>query len=151
MKAPFLLQLLCILFLSGKVVSITDGDTLTLLTPEKKQVKVRLDGIDAPERKQSYGTEAREHLADMVFQKDVKVEVVDKDRYGRSVGKIKVGRVDVNHAMVRAGYAWWYEKYAPDNVKLQKAEALARKEKKGLWAAEDGITPQAPWDYRKKK
>lgn len=151
MKLSFFLHILCILILTGKVVSVTDGDTLTLLTPEKKQVKVRLDGIDAPERKQPYGTEAREHLATMVFQKDVKVEVLGKDRYGRTIGKVKAGRVDVNKNMVREGYAWWYQKYAPDRVDLQKAQSLAQKERRGLWASEDGMTPKAPWDFRKKK
>jgi endonuclease YncB( thermonuclease family) len=86
---------------AGKVVGITDGDTLTLLTPEKRQLKVRLAEIDTPERNLPYGSRAREDLSDLVFQREVRTVVVDYDRWGRAVARVHVGNVDVNAELVR--------------------------------------------------
>ena len=83
-------------YLYGPVIGITDGDTLTILSPIKKQVKIRLAEIDTPERGQPFGTWAKEQLSDMVFQKDVAIRQVDIDRYDRIVGRIYVGDLDVN-------------------------------------------------------
>lgn len=95
--------------LEGKVVRIADGDTLTLLTDSKTQIKVRLHGIDTPERKQPFGKGAKDALSAMVAGKRVRVEVTDKDRYGRTVGRIiGEGNRDINAELVRQGFAWWY-------------------------------------------
>src|SRR3954467_3861194 len=92
--------------LTGKVVRIADGDTVTILVDGNHQVKVRLFGIDAPERGQDYSRKSREALAELVFEKDVRVVVHDKDRYGRSVGDIYVGDLLVNEKMINDGWAW---------------------------------------------
>ena len=98
---------------NGKVVGITDGDTLTLLTAEKRQLKVRLAEIDTPERNQPYGSRAQQALADLAFNREARVVVVDHDRYGRVVGRVHVGNVDVNAELVRQGAAWVYRDYGP--------------------------------------
>ncbi len=95
--------------ISGRVVSIADGDTLTVLEG-KTQHKIRLHGIDSPEKKQAFGAKAREALRALVFQKDVTVTVVNKHRYGRLIGKVTQGVIDVNLRMVLDGYAWQYRR-----------------------------------------
>lgn len=137
------LALLTAADLEGKVVAITDGDTLTVLVGTD-QVKVRLDGIDAPERRQAFGTQAREKLADLCFGKTVEVNGKTKDRYGRTIGQVTVAGVNANLEMVRAGLAWHYKQYSKD-AELSRAEADARKAKRGLWA---DPAPVAPWKFR---
>lgn len=132
--------------ITGKVVGVSDGDTLTLLTPRKEPVKVRLHGVDAPESKQAFGARAKEELSSLVFGKEVTVEVVEKDRYGRSVGRVAVGGIAVNVELVRRGYGWWYRDYAKKSVELAKAEAEARNEKRGLWVDK---APVPPWEFRR--
>ena len=97
--------------LSGKVVKIADGDTLTLLDRSKQQHKVRLIGIDAPERKQPFGTVSRQNLADLVFSKTVAVEWNERDRYQRVLGKVLLNGKDVNLEQIKAGLAWHYKQY----------------------------------------
>jgi endonuclease YncB( thermonuclease family) len=133
--------------LTGRVVSIADGDTLTLLTPERRQVKVRLHGIDTPERRQPFGTRAREALSELAFQKPVRVEVQDTDRYGRTVGRVYVGPVDVNAELVRRGMAWVYTRYNRDPA-LPQLEAEARAARRGLWA---DPRPVPPWNWRRQQ
>ena len=134
--------------LSGEVVAIADGDTLTLLV-DKTQHKIRLYGIDAPERGQAYGTKSKERLGELCANKAVTVRVTDKDRYGRLVGVVKVpDGTDVNREMVADGLAWWYRKYAPNDKELEKAEKDAREQRKGLWADKK---PMPPWEFRNKK
>lgn len=135
---------------TGKVVAISDGDTLTLLVPDGtsfKQVKVRLGEIDTPERKQPYGTRAQQALSDLAYNKQARVVVQDTDRYGRTVGRVYVGSVDVNAEMVKQGAAWAYRQYLKDQS-LLKLEADAKAAKRGLWGL-----PEAercpPWDWRK--
>jgi endonuclease YncB( thermonuclease family) len=131
---------------TGKVVGITDGDTLTLLTPEKRQVKVRLAEIDTPERNQPYGTRARQALSDLAFGREARVVVVDHDRYGRVVGRVYVDSTDVNAALVRQGAAWVYRDFARDRT-LFALEDEARKAKRGLWKLPEAQrTP--PWEWR---
>jgi endonuclease YncB( thermonuclease family) len=113
--------------LQGKVIAIADGDTLAVLV-DRTQHRIRLHGIDSPEKGQAFGNKARQALAGMVFGKPVQVRVTDKDRYGRLVGVVTIGDQSVNHALVAAGWAWWYRKYAPDDKQLAKAEAEARAE-----------------------
>jgi Staphylococcal nuclease homologue len=96
----------------GKVVAVSDGDTLIVLTPEKRQVKVRLAQIDAPEKSQAYGQRSKQSLSDLVFGKQVRVEQQDRDRYGRVAGRVYAGGLDVNAEQVKRGMAWVYRKYA---------------------------------------
>ena len=117
---------------TGKVVGISDGDTLTILTAAKEQVKMRMHGIDAPEAKPAFGTRAKQELSELAFGKEVRVEVVEKDRYGRSVGRVFVGAIDVNAKMVRRDFAWWYRSYAKKDVGLAQAEAEAKNAARGL-------------------
>ena len=132
---------------TGRVVGVSDGDTLTLLTAEKQQVKVRLGEIDTPERKQPYGTRAQQALSDLAFGKQARVVVQDTDRYGRTVGRVFVGATDVNAEMVRQGAAWVYRQYLKDQSLLA-LEQQAKSAKRGLWGL-----PEAercpPWDWRK--
>jgi endonuclease YncB( thermonuclease family) len=132
--------------IAGKVVGVHDGDTLTVLTAAKESVKVRLYGIDAPESKQAFGARAKQELSELAFAKDARVDVQSKDRYGRTVGRVFVGPVDVNAEMVKRGFAWWYKAYAKKDSLLDAAERAARKAGAGLWADK---APVAPWDFRK--
>ena len=111
--------------ISGRVVGVHDGDTLTLLTAEKRQVKIRLAEIDTPESAQPYGSRAKQALSDLVFGKAVLVDVQDIDRYGRTVGRVSVNGTDVNAALVAAGAAWVYRQYSKD-PQLLALEAEAR-------------------------
>jgi endonuclease YncB( thermonuclease family) len=129
--------------ISGKVVGVTDGDTITVLV-NKETSKVRLEGIDAPESGQSFGTKSKQALSEFVFGKVVTVRKTGTDRYGRTLGIVIVGDVDVNARMVKDGWAWHFKKYN-DEERLAKLEVAARNEKIGLWADEN---PLAPWDYR---
>jgi endonuclease YncB( thermonuclease family) len=117
----------------GKVVGISDGDTLTLLTPEKQQVKVRLAEIDTPESRQPYGTRAKQALSDLAYGKEARVVVQDTDKYGRTVGRMYIGSVDVNAELVRQGAAWVYRQYARDQS-LYALENEAKAAKRGLWS-----------------
>ncbi len=138
--------------LSGRVVGIADGDTITILDAANQQHKIRLAGIDAPEKKQPFGERSKQHLSDLVFNKQVTVEWNKLDRYGRTVGKILVSGVDTNLEQIRAGMAWWYEKYrkeqSPADQRLyDQAEQQARARRVGLWHDQD---PIPPWDWRKR-
>lgn len=132
--------------LSGKVVSVADGDTITILTPDKEQVKIRLVEIDAPEKDQPYGQKSKQSLSDMVFGKDVSVEWNKTDKYKRTLGRVFVGDTDVNLQQVKNGAAWAYTQYLTDD-RIRKAEDEARAAKVGLWALQaDQIMP--PWEWR---
>jgi endonuclease YncB( thermonuclease family) len=117
---------------TGKVGSMADGDTLTLLVGTR-QLRIRLAEIDAPGRGQPYGTKAKQALSDLVFGKSARVVEVDRDRYSRTVGQLYVGNLDVNAELVRQGYAWVYRKYAKQQL-LYDLEDEARAAKQGLWA-----------------
>ena len=127
-----------------RVVGIHDGDSITALSVEKKQIKIRLEGIDAPELKQAFGSRAKEHLSSLIMGKDVTLIVKGEDLYKRTLSKILLGAQDVNLTMISDGFAWHYSKYLKDK-KFAEAEADARIKKKGLWIDKD---PVAPWDYR---
>ena len=135
----------------GLVVAISDGDTITLLTEDKQQLKIRLVGIDTPEKKQAFGTKARDHLASRIFKQDVEVDLRKKDQYGRHLGVIYIGGVDINQSMIQDGYAWFYKHYAKEQPKEEaqryaKAEADARSKQRGLWSDPN---PVPPWEFRK--
>lgn len=132
-----------------RVVGIADGDTLSCLTSENRQIKVRLAEIDAPEKAQAYGTRSRQALSDYVFGKEVTLIVLDNDRYGRAVARVKVGPTDVNAEMVRSGSAWAYRDYLQDETLLN-LEAAAKHYKRGIWSLP--LSEQkAPWDWRKEQ
>ena len=133
--------------LEGKVVKIADGDTLTLLTSSNQQVKVRLAGIDTPERKQPFGNRAEQALASLAFQKQALIDAETKDRYGRTVGVVFVDGLNVNHELVKQGMAWVYRKYNKDKA-LYELESRAKKERLGLWLDEN---PIPPWEWRRGK
>lgn len=97
-------------YISGRVVGIADGDTLTVLTPAQEQVKVRLAEIDAPEKAQAFGQVAKKSLSDLAYAKTVEVRVVTTDRYGRTVGAVTVEGQDINRLQVERGMAWAYRK-----------------------------------------
>ena len=134
--------------IAGKVVKVADGDTITILTPQNKQVKIRLYGVDTPERKQPYSKKAGQFTSSLVAGKDVHVEVYDTDRYGRKVGVVYVGNTNVNQEVVRAGFAWQYRKYckAPFCSDWLTLEKKAREAKIGLWV---DPKPMQPWEWRK--
>jgi micrococcal nuclease len=131
----------------ARVVGITDGDTLTVLTAEKRQVKIRLAGIDAPESGQDFGMRAKQAASALAFGKNVTVIERDTDRYGRTVADIFLpdGR-SLNRAMVGQGMAWWYRKYTPNDRVLAGLETQSRQERRGLWSQP---APLPPWDWRK--
>jgi endonuclease YncB( thermonuclease family) len=131
--------------IDGKCVGVHDGDTITVLVATNSQVKVRLAGIDAPELGQAFGQRAKQALSERVFGKDVRIVVVDTDRYGRTVGDVNVGTNWINKAMVEAGMAWHYVVYTKDK-ELAAAEETARRNRRGLWADK---VPAPPWEWRK--
>ena len=132
--------------ISGQVVGVTDGDTLTLLTAEKRQVKVRLAAIDTPESKQPYGTRAKQALSNLAFGQPARIDVQTTDRYGRSVARVYVGERDIYAAMVEQGAAWVYRQYAHD-PQLLALEAQAQAAKRGLWAL-SAAEQVPPWEWR---
>lgn len=129
--------------LSGSVVAIHDGDTLTLLVGTV-QHKIRLNGIDAPELGQSFAQRSRQFLADLCFSESVTVTVVGIDKYGREIGDLFIRQVYGNAELVRAGLAWHYKQYSKDEA-LAALEVEARSGKRGLWTDHD---PIPPWEYR---
>lgn len=137
--------------LIGRIVGISDGDTVTLLDANKRQYKIRLTGIDAPEKKMPFGQRSREHLSDLIFSKDVQVETEKLDRYGRTLGKVLLDRNDINLAMIKAGLAWHYKTYQKDQSRSDRllyahAEEQARQQRIGLWRDPN---PTPPWEWRK--
>ena len=137
---------LCSAEVTGKVVGITDGDTITLLDDLDKGVfRIRLAGIDAPEKKQPYGNKAKQFLSSLVSGRQVSVRFREIDRYGRMIGIIFCGGTEINLEMVRKGFAWHYARYDRSAAYIE-AEKQARREKKGLWADKTAINPH---EFRK--
>lgn len=131
---------------AAKVVGIIDGDTVDVLTADKQEIRIRLNGIDAPERGQPFGTKAKDVLADLIGGTDVRVVPVDVDRYGRMVADLYSDDASVNRALVQTGLAWHYVKYAPDDQELADAERAARQAGLNLWSDPRHVPP---WDWRK--
>ena len=151
-----MIKLLGVLFLAltmaanvfnAKVVKVTDGDTIVVLTDKNEQVKVRLEGVDCPELKQAFGMKAKQATSDLCFNKRVRVVKSGKDRYGRTLAFVYVGKVYINKELVKRGMAWHYKKYNKD-PELAKLEVSARKAKVGLWSQKNAV---APWAWRKTK
>lgn len=126
---------------------MTDGDTVTLLTQDNQQIKIRLEGIDAPERKQDYGTKATLYVRRLCEGKAVTVIKTGTDRYKRTLGILYVDNLNVNEYLVRQGLAWHYKQFNTSH-RLDSLEKLARKEKLNIWSLPN---PVPPWEYRKNK
>lgn len=138
--------------LTGRVVAVADGDTLSVLDGAKVQHKIRLAGIDAPEKKQAFGQRSKESLSEMVFNKTVIVETDKRDRYGRQIGKVLIDDRDVNLVQIERGMAWFYRQYqrelsVNDRKLYEAAENEAKDQRRGLWKDAE---PVAPWDFRHK-
>ena len=129
----------------GRVVSVHDGDTLTVLV-ERRQVKVRLTDIDAPELKQPFGTRSRQSLAELCFGKEASLDVRGRDRYKRTLATVNCAGTDANAEQVRRGYAWTYTRFARADSPLIAIENEARSAHRGLWADPAAV---APWDWRR--
>ena len=150
--------------IEGRVVGVSDGDTVTVLDGSKSQHKIRLAGIDAPESKQAFGNVAKKRMADMVFGKEVRVDYRKTDKYGRTIGCIWVASaecqgsdcpktLDAGKTLLTMGLAWHYKQYANEQPKEEReqysfAEFEARVKKVGLWIDAE---PVPPWDWRKAK
>ncbi len=132
----------------GKVVGVLDGDTIEVMRGGRA-VRIRLHGVDCPEKRQPYGAAAKKFASGLAFGKDVRVIVKDTDRYGRVVAQILLpdGRM-LHEELVKAGLAWWYRRYDPDNPRLAGLERAAQEVRAGLWAESD---PTAPWAFRRKE
>jgi endonuclease YncB( thermonuclease family) len=153
--------LIFILFLSnfahaktieGLVVGVADGDTITVLDQQKNTYKIRLQGIDAPEKKQAFGEKSKQSLHDLVNRKQVRIEYDKEDKYGRIVGKVTVDDVDVCLQQLVLGMAWHYKKYqneqsVSDRALYSDTELKSKSLKLGLWTDD---TPMPPWEFRKK-
>ena len=149
--------ILCLLFLTcnyviasevlyGKVINVSDGDTLTIA----QGMKIRLYGIDCPEKNQDFGMDAKQFTSDMVLNKHVKVVVYDTDRYNRLVGMVYIGQRCLNAELIKNGFAWVYKKYCLESFcnTWSEFQKSSRTNKLGLWIQKN---PVAPWDFRKKK
>lgn len=148
--------------LTGRVVSVADGDTVTILDGDRKQHKIRVSGIDAPEKAQPFGQRSKQSMSTLVFGKEVEVQWAKRDRYRRIIGKVMVAApscrtnrcpktLDAGLAQITTGLAWWYQKYekdqsASDAGRYGFAQQEARTKRAGLWA---DAHPIPPWDWRK--
>lgn len=137
--------------LEGLVVGVADGDTLTVLDKGRRQHRIRLAGIDAPEKRQDFGQRSKQSLSELAYRQNVLVDISKQDRYGRSVGKVLRGSVDVNLEQVRRGLAWHYKDYQKEQSPVDRraygdAEKEARCLRRGLWTLSD---PMPPWEYRR--
>jgi len=147
--------------MTARVVAVSDGDTITVLDGQNQQHRIRVAGIDAPEKKQPFGQRAKEHLSDLVFGREVDIVGHKSDRYGRKVAKVMVAAqscvepqclrsLDAGLNQIEVGLAWWYRQYAKeqtleDRSTYEAAETKARDAKLGLWSEPN---PIPPWDWR---
>ena len=132
---------------TGPVVSILDGDTIQVLHNNRAE-RIRLNGIDCPEKGQAYGKRAKQAASALVFGKQVTLQTFGKDKYGRTIADVLLpDDTNVNQALVRDGWCWWYRKYAPGDTKLEMLEAVAKAARRGLWADPH---PVPPWEWRKR-
>ena len=156
------ITLLCLLTVSlfanaetytGRVVGVTDGDTVTVLDSSNTQHKVRMAGIDAPEKKQAFEQASKQNLSNLVYGKTVTIETSKLDRYQREVGKVIINGRDANLKQIESGLAWHYKKYAneqssADQQAYAAAEVQAQQGRRGLW---NEANPTPPWDFRHQK
>jgi endonuclease YncB( thermonuclease family) len=132
---------------SGEVVGVLDGDTIEVLHNTHPE-RIRLSGIDCPEKGQAYGQRAKQTASGLVYGKDVTLLTHGLDKYGRTLAEVRLldGTL-VNHELVKEGWCWWYRKYASGDTVLEGLEKAAREAKKGLWADPQ---PVPPWEWRKR-
>jgi micrococcal nuclease len=130
--------------LTGKVIAIKDGDTFVLLTADKRQVTIRMAGIDAPEKNQEFGTKSKNYLAELIAGKNVDVQYTKLDRNGRVLGWVTLNNKSINQMMIGSGMAWHYKKY-DNNATLNKLEIKARASGTGLWSQPNAMPP---WEKR---
>ena len=138
--------------IEGLVVGVADGDTITVLDQQKNTYKIRLQGIDAPEKKQAFGEKSKQSLHDLVHSKQVRIEYDKEDKYGRIVGKVTVDDLDICLQQLVLGMAWHYKKYqneqsVSDRALYSETELKSKSLKLGLWSDD---TPMPPWEFRKK-
>jgi endonuclease YncB( thermonuclease family) len=134
--------------LTGKVIHVADGDTITILDSTNQQLKIRLSGIDAPEKAQAFGQRSKEYLSSLVQGKAVSIETTKKDKYGRHVGQVLLQGQDVNLEQLRAGLAWYYRQYEREltpELRQSYAMAEANEARMGLWS---DAQPVPPWQWR---
>ena len=155
------LAFLCLLFftlvsfaeeLIGKVIKVSDGDTITVLDSNNQKHKIRLKGIDAPESQQAFGDISTQSLSELVYDKEVLVTWDKKDKYYRILGKVIVDGRDINYEQLKKGLAWYYKQYEKDlsdedKKKYSEAEEWARNYTEGLWADSNSMPP---WEFRRK-
>lgn len=139
--------------ISGRVIGIIDGDTIDILVIPKQKIRIRLAGIDAPEKRQGFGQVAKQTLSDLIYNKDVRIEWTKKDRNDRIIGKVLSPAGDINLELIRRGLAWHYKKYekeqsVTDRKRYADEEHVARARRVGLWSDDD---PVPPWDFRPKR
>jgi len=132
--------------LTGRVVGVGDGDSLTVRLADRRRVRVRLAGIDAPERKQAFGAAAHRSLIALAMGKSAHIRVVGVDEYGRILARVRCGDVDLSLAQAERGMAWTLSGKARDR-QIAAAERQARRQRIGLWSAQD---PLPPWVFRRK-
>ncbi|MEZ5308096.1 MAG: thermonuclease family protein [Pyrinomonadaceae bacterium] len=137
----------------GKVIAVADGDTITILTEDFRERKIRFNGIDAPEKSQVFGQKSKQNLSRLIFGKTVEIIVTKQDRYGRSVGKVILGEEDVGLRQIADGFAWHFKKYeneqsAGDRIAYAETEERARRQKIGLWSHDNHVPP---WIWREAK
>ena len=130
-------------YLIGRVIGISDGDTLTILV-DREQIKVRLVEIDAPEKAQPFGNRSKQSLSDLCSDKTAKLDDKGKDRYGRTLARVYCDGIDANAEQVRRGMAWVYDRYVTDRG-LYLIQEEAKAAKRGLWADTE---PMPPWEWR---
>jgi endonuclease YncB( thermonuclease family) len=133
--------------ISGRVVSVQDGDTLTVLV-DRRQIKVRLADIDAPESKQPFGTGSRQSLAAVCFNNEALLETQGTDRYGRTIATVHCAGSNANAMQVRQGMAWVFDRYASPNSPLYALQNEAKAARRGLWSDPQ---PIPPWEWRRKQ
>jgi endonuclease YncB( thermonuclease family) len=139
--------------IEGKVVNVADGDTITVLDEKNIQYKIRLQGIDAPEKAQPYGQKSKQSLHQLVHSKQVTVEYQKKDKYGRIIGKVLLNGIDICLKQIELGMSWHYKQYESEQSRQDreiytKAELFAQAERLGIW---NDKLPTAPWEFRKIK
>lgn len=137
--------------LTGRVIDVASGDSITILDSSNTELKVRLSGIDAPEKQQPFGAESKKSLSDLIYGKEVAVNWIKRDYHKRVVGKVLLNKVDINLEQVKRGMAWVFkhfidDPYSQDQSDYVDAQEEAEKRHLGLWSQSD---PIPPWEYRR--
>lgn len=132
---------------TGTVVGVSDGDTITVLSDSKQEVKIRLYGIDCPEKRQDFGTKAKQFTSDAAFGKRVDVDALTIDKYGRTIGIVKVNGSNLSQMLIESGMAWVYDQYCKmeECATWRKAQERANSKRVGVWSMKN---PTPPWEFR---